>query len=64
MGKTNKQDTFWGKRPPYKRDKKHKLENSVKVPKESKEQDKTEVWDYLYSNEEDEEFEKFSRRKK
>ena len=64
MGKTNKQDNFWGKRPPYKRDIKHKLENSVKISKESKEQNESDMWEDLYSNEEEEEFEKFSRRRK
>lgn len=64
MGKTRKEEGHWGKRPTYKRDKKHKVGQVSKPKPERSSLREEEFWESLYIKEGDENFEKFSNRRK
>jgi len=62
MGKTRKQEGAWGKKRPYKRDKKHKTQQTVSLDKERASEKEEGFWESLYQDEGEDDFEKFSNR--
>jgi len=64
MSKTRKEQGHWGKRPTYKREKKHKVPQGSQAKPKKVSLREEEFWESLYLHEGDKDFEKFPNRKR